>query len=351
LSPRPPSPPEPPSTFEDWDPIERASAAALWRAALATSTALPPNVAPLARLLRRIDDADPAALVIAEALEADASSTPSYGITGAPGVGKSTLTAALARHLLGRGATVAVLAVDPSSPRSGGALLGDRLRFGDLPEQSGLYLRSLATRGAQGGISRALRSSIAVLGAAGFEVVIVETVGVGQAEIEVAACVDALALVTAPGLGDDIQAMKAGLVELADVLVVNKGDRDGAARAHADLAALGRWLGGRHGATVLTTTATTGMGVGALADGLADAAARRRAGAGEHEVARLRARAAIRSQALAALTDIVERWLDGAGAAQLEAIAAGQQPLGEACRALLRDIGVAAVVPTRAPEA
>ena len=154
------------------------------------------------------------------------------GVTGAPGVGKSTLVDALVAAARARGERVAVVAVDPSSPFSGGALLGDRVRMQRHATDEGVFIRSLATRGQQGGLSRSTTAAVAVLDAAGFPLVFVETVGAGQAEIDVADAADAVVVVTAPGLGDEVQALKAGLLEIADVLVVNKGDRDGADRAH-----------------------------------------------------------------------------------------------------------------------
>ena len=157
------------------------------------------------------------------------------GITGAPGVGKSTLVDALIGAARARGERVAVVAVDPSSPFSGGALLGDRVRMQRHALDDGVFIRSLATRGQQGGLSRSTTAAVAVLDAAGFPLILVETVGAGQAEIDVADAADAVVVVTAPGLGDEVQALKAGLLEIADVLVVNKGDRDGADRALADL--------------------------------------------------------------------------------------------------------------------
>jgi LAO/AO transport system kinase len=150
-------------------------------------------------------------------------------------VGKSTLVDALITAARARGERVAVVAVDPSSPFSGGALLGDRVRMQRHATDEGVFIRSLASRGQQGGLSRSTTATVAVLDAAGFPLVFVETVGAGQAEIDVADAADAVVVVTAPGLGDEVQALKAGLLEIADVLVVNKGDRDGADRAMADL--------------------------------------------------------------------------------------------------------------------
>ncbi len=150
------------------------------------------------------------------------------GITGAPGVGKSTTTAALVAALRASGQRVAVLAVDPSSPFSGGALLGDRVRMQQHALDAGVYIRSMATRGHLGGLSVAAPAALRVFDAARFDTVLVETVGVGQSEVEVAAMADATVVLLAPGMGDGIQAAKAGILEIGDIFVVNKSDRDGA---------------------------------------------------------------------------------------------------------------------------
>jgi LAO/AO transport system kinase len=157
------------------------------------------------------------------------------GVTGPPGAGKSTLVDRLARLLRARGETVGILAVDPTSPFTGGALLGDRIRMQGLYTDPGVFIRSMATRGAMGGLARATRDAVDLLDAAGFDWVLVETVGVGQDEVDVVRSVDTVLVVTVPGLGDDIQAIKAGLMEIADVFVLNKADREGVERAHRDL--------------------------------------------------------------------------------------------------------------------
>ena len=157
------------------------------------------------------------------------------GITGPPGAGKSTLVDRLARLIRKNGQTVGILAVDPTSPFTGGALLGDRIRMSTLYTDPGVFIRSMATRGAMGGLARASRDAVDLLAAAGFDWVLVETVGVGQDEVDVVRTVDSVAVVTVPGLGDDIQAIKAGILEIADVFVVNKADRDGVEKTAKDL--------------------------------------------------------------------------------------------------------------------
>jgi LAO/AO transport system kinase len=191
------------------------------------------------------------------------------GLTGPPGVGKSTMTSALVSAYRAAGSRVGVLAVDPTSPFSGGALLGDRIRMGDHALDDGVFIRSMATRGHLGGLSSAVPQAIRVLDAAGFDVVLVETVGVGQSEVEVAAAADTTVVLLAPGMGDSIQAAKAGILEIADIFVVNKADRPGVeatARELRQLLAMGE--GARSGppndlwlAPVVRTIATTLNGV------------------------------------------------------------------------------------------
>lgn len=152
------------------------------------------------------------------------------GVTGAPGTGKSTLVNQLALHWRRQGKTVAILAVDPTSPFSGGAILGDRIRMQALGGDPGCYIRSMASRGSLGGLSRATGDTVKVLDACGFDVIIVETVGAGQAEVEITREAQTVIVVEIPGMGDDIQAIKAGILEIADVFVVNKADREGADR-------------------------------------------------------------------------------------------------------------------------
>jgi LAO/AO transport system kinase len=160
------------------------------------------------------------------------------GITGAPGAGKSTLVDRLAALYRRRGERVGIVAVDPSSPFSGGAILGDRIRMQTLGLDPGVFIRSMATRGNLGGLARATVDAVAILDAAGFEKVIVETVGVGQDEVEVVKTADVSVVVLVPGMGDDIQAIKAGIMEIGDVFVINKADRDGVLRTEKELEAL-----------------------------------------------------------------------------------------------------------------
>ena len=188
-----------------------------------------------ARLMRDLDDGRPGAREILKNLYPNSGRGHIVGITGSPGVGKSTLTDRLIQHLRAQDQTVGVVAVDPTSPFSGGAILGDRIRMQRHATDDGVFIRSLATRGHFGGLTASARAVLTVLDAMGKDFLLVETVGVGQDEVEIAATAYTTLVVTVPGLGDDIQALKAGLLEVADILVVNKSDREGAERAYQDL--------------------------------------------------------------------------------------------------------------------
>ncbi|HET8971500.1 MAG TPA: methylmalonyl Co-A mutase-associated GTPase MeaB [Candidatus Nanopelagicales bacterium] len=194
------------------------------------------------------------------------------GITGAPGVGKSTTTSALVGRYRAAGRRVAVLAVDPSSPFTGGALLGDRVRMSEHALDDGVFVRSMASRGQLGGLAAATPQALRVLAAAGFEVVLVETVGVGQSEVEVAGAADTTAVLLGPGAGDGIQAAKAGILEIGDVLVVNKADQSGAGATESALrtvvARAGTLAPGDWQRPVLRTVAVRGEGIDALVEAL-----------------------------------------------------------------------------------
>ncbi|MGY1705078.1 methylmalonyl Co-A mutase-associated GTPase MeaB [Geodermatophilus sp. SYSU D00697] len=189
----------------------------------------------VARLISLVEDGSPLLREVAAALTPHTGSAQVIGLTGAPGVGKSTTTAALVGAYRRAGMRVGVLAVDPTSPFSGGALLGDRVRMQSHAQDTGVYIRSMATRGHLGGLAWATPQALRVLDAAGCDVVLVETVGVGQSELEIASLADTTLVLLAPGMGDGIQAAKAGILEVADVLVVNKADRDGAEQTVRDL--------------------------------------------------------------------------------------------------------------------
>ncbi len=256
----------------------------------------------VARLISLVEDASPTLREVAAALAPHTGRARVIGLTGSPGVGKSTSTSMLVRALRGQGQRVGVLAVDPSSPFSGGALLGDRVRMQDHATDAGVFIRSMASRGHLGGLAAATPQAVRVLDAAGCDVVLVETVGVGQAEVEVASTADTTLVLLAPGMGDGIQAAKAGILEVADVLVVNKADRDGAEQTVRDLKAM-LALGGRHSEPgawrppIVSTVASRGRGVEELLAAL-DKHARwlERSGAGAR---RRLARAAAEVEAIA----------------------------------------------------
>jgi LAO/AO transport system kinase len=193
------------------------------------------DVRAVARLLTRAESGIDEARPTLDAMFAHAGRAHVVGITGVPGSGKSTLVAKLAAAVRRSGRTVAIVAIDPSSPFSGGSILGDRIRMSDLGGDPGVFVRSMATRGALGGIANGTLETVDVLDAAGYDIVIIETVGVGQDEVEVARAAHTTVVVSAPGLGDDIQAIKAGILEIADIHAVSKCDRPDANRTIADL--------------------------------------------------------------------------------------------------------------------
>ncbi|HET9444172.1 MAG TPA: methylmalonyl Co-A mutase-associated GTPase MeaB [Acidimicrobiales bacterium] len=257
----------------------------------------------LARLLSLVERGGDPARDVARLTYPRGGRAYTVGITGAPGAGKSTLTSRLIEVVRRAGLEVGVLAVDPSSPFSGGAILGDRVRMQDHALDAGVFIRSMASRGHLGGLALATPQAVRVLDAAGLPLVLIETVGVGQVEVEVAAAADTTVVVVNPGWGDAVQANKAGLLEVADVFVVNKADRAGAQQTQRDLEdALSLATRDRHRPPIVQTVAATGDGVGALWDAI-----------GEHrsylessgELDRRRSR-----RAVAELREIVVRRLD-----------------------------------------
>ncbi|MGI8867921.1 MAG: methylmalonyl Co-A mutase-associated GTPase MeaB [Mycobacteriales bacterium] len=253
-------------------------------------------------MLSIVEAAGPELPAVAALLAPHSTGARVIGLTGSPGVGKSTTTTALIAALRARGRRTAVLAIDPSSPFTGGALLGDRVRMQEHATDDGVYIRSMASRGHLGGLAAAAPQAVRAMAAAGYADVIVETVGAGQAEVDVARLADITVLLLAPGMGDGIQAVKAGIVEIADVLVVNKSDRDGAAETVRDLKSM-LGLGGAHSAAggwrppIVSLVATRAEGIDDLLAALDKHAEwARRTGTGER---RRQSRAAAEVEAIA----------------------------------------------------
>ncbi len=227
----------------------------------------------LARVVTLIENGAPETRTILAELHAHGGRAHIVGFTGSPGAGKSTLVTQLARELRKRNLRLAVVAVDPTSPFTGGAILGDRIRMQELAGDPNVFIRSMASRGNLGGLAAATRDVVRALDAAGFDLVIIETVGAGQAEVEIVRAAQTVVVVTVPGMGDDIQAIKAGILEIADIFVVNKADRPGADQTVAELRMLLSLDAQRNERAwrvpILKTSAATGEGVPELADKLA----------------------------------------------------------------------------------
>ena len=237
---------------------------------------------PLARLISRVEDREPGWEAAMKAIFPHTGAARVIGITGPPGAGKSSLTSCITSSLAARGHRVGIIAVDPTSPFSGGALLGDRLRMRAVATTPGVFIRSMATRGTLGGLCQGARDVARILAAAGHDMILLETVGVGQDEIEVVKAADLVVVVCVPGQGDSVQTLKAGIMEIADLFVVNKADREGAEVLVADIRSMQALtvVDSRDAAPVLETCALTGHGVDALVAALlAPGTPSRRAGA------------------------------------------------------------------------
>ena len=280
------------------------------------------NPRAVARLISLVEDESPLLREVMAALTPHAGHAQVVGVTGSPGVGKSTSTSELVTHLRKAGKRVGVLAVDPSSPFSGGALLGDRVRMQDHALDPGVYIRSMASRGHLGGLAWTTPQALRVLDAAGCDVILVETVGVGQSEVEIAGLADTTMVLLAPGMGDGIQAAKAGILEIGDIYVVNKADRDGADQVRRDLRsmlALGERPEGWWKPPIVKTVASTGQGL----DEVVVEIDKHRAWleeSGELEARRTR-RARDEIEALA-VTALRARWGDVHGRSELDELAA-----------------------------
>jgi LAO/AO transport system kinase len=276
----------------------------------------------VARLISLVEAQSPDLREVSAALSPHTGRAHIVGLTGSPGVGKSTSTSALVSALRAQGRRVGVLAVDPTSPFSGGALLGDRIRMQDHATDEGVYIRSMASRGHLGGLSVAAPQALRVLDAAGCDVVLVETVGVGQSEVEVSGLADTTIVLLAPGMGDGIQAAKAGILEIGDVFVVNKADRDGATSTRRELRSMISMTERPDDAwkpPIVLTVATTGEGV----DEVAEQIAAHRAHLEEsRELGRRRLARVRREIEALALNELHQRFAGVSGDARLDTLAA-----------------------------
>lgn len=226
------------------------------------------SIRALTRMITRVENREPGWMEAMKTIFPDTGKARLIGITGSPGAGKSTLTNKIARELVEKGYQIGIIAVDPSSPFSGGALLGDRVRMMDLCGLEGVFVRSMATRGALGGLNQSARDVAKIMDAFGKDFIIIETVGVGQDEVEVVKTADLVLVISVPGQGDAIQAIKAGIMEIADIYVVNKADRDGADQVVMDIQSMLELGLERTGSPppILKTIATTGEGVPLLVE-------------------------------------------------------------------------------------
>src|SRR3954447_539046 len=275
----------------------------------------------VARLVSMVEDGSPQLREVMAALVPHAGHAQVVGITGSPGVGKSTATNALVKELRRAGQRVGVLAVDPSSPFSGGALLGDRVRMQDHALDREVYIRSMASRGHLGGLAWSTPQAIRVLDAAGCDVVLIETVGVGQSEVEIAGLANTTLVLVAPGMGDGIQAAKAGILEIGDVYVINKADRDGADQVRRELRsmlALAERPEGAWRPEIVKTVAMIGEGVDDVVAAL-DSHLAHLVGSGELQARRER-RAREEIEAIA-VTSLRERWGDVHARTELDDLA------------------------------
>ena len=226
----------------------------------------------LARAISTVENRSPGWSELLKALFPHSGHARILGLTGPPGAGKSTLVDHLARHYRKQNQTVGIIAVDPTSPYTGGAILGDRIRMQEHFSDPGIYIRSMATRGSLGGLARSTADVATVLDAAGRDLIMIETVGVGQDEVDIVRLADITIVILVPGMGDDVQTIKAGIMEIADIFVINKSDRDGAERVEREIRALQSLAvrGDKWTPPIVKTVASQGIGVGDLAEAIRD---------------------------------------------------------------------------------
>ena len=282
----------------------------------------------VARLITLVEDASPQLREVMTALMPFTGNAHIVGVTGSPGVGKSTSTSALVGQFRQAGKRVGILAVDPSSPFSGGALLGDRIRMQEHSSDPGVYIRSMASRGHLGGLSWSTPQALRVLDAAGCDVILLETVGVGQSEIEVVGVADTVLVLLAPGMGDGIQAAKAGILEIGDIFVVNKADRDGASNTSRELRHMVGLTPRTEGAwtpPVLKTVASRGEGIEKVAEAIEKHYVWAQSSGALHERRRKRAASEIEAIALTALRTRMGGFGEGKLNTLAGQVAAGKQ--------------------------
>lgn len=298
----------------------------------------------IARAISAIESAEPDGVALLKLLFGRTGQAYVIGVTGSPGAGKSTLVEKLAGEYRRSSLRVGIIAVDPTSPFSGGAILGDRIRMPGLSTDEGVYIRSMATRGKLGGLAPATHDVVAILEAAGCQVVIIETVGVGQDEVEIARLADTTALLLVPGMGDDVQTFKAGVMEIADVFVINKADRPGADRVEEEVTTM-LSIARREDSwrpPIVKTVATTGEGVASLREALEEFRA-----FGEQSALKLkRQREQCRARILELLRQtlfekaVTERQLEAALDRHVEEVLARQRDPHSAAEALIEDFMV-----------
>jgi LAO/AO transport system kinase len=295
--------------------------------------------AALARAITMVENNDPRAVALLEKIHPRLGAAYRIGVTGPPGAGKSTLVGAMTEHWSKAGKSVGIIAVDPSSPFTGGALLGDRIRMHEAMKNESVFVRSMASRGALGGLARASEEAADVMDAAGKDPILLETVGAGQAEVEVARAADTILVVLSPESGDSVQAMKAGMMEIADIYVLNKADRDGANRLAVEIEAMldYRVMVDPYRPPVVKTIARDGAGVADLIDAIAAHRAFLEESGKLRERRRQRLFRRIHALVTAAISERMRQRNDDVER-MVEAVMAGEQTPRRAAEAILKEL-------------